>query len=101
MINYQKFLIINLQLSSSMVGTDSINLNTPVVPLAHAAGSRFMVDGQRQVLEDMHDAIAVATGDLGLLPGVAFQGRVAQLANLNAAHQTVCALFFLFYLYFS
>lgn len=77
-----------------MVGTDSINLNTPVVPLAHAAGSRFMVDGQRQVLEDMHDAIAVATGDLGLLPGVAFQGRVAQLANLNAAHQTVCALFF-------
>lgn len=73
---------------------DSINLNTPVVPLAHAAGSRFMVDGQRQVLEDMHDAIAVATGDLGLLPGVAFQGRVAQLANLNAAHQTVWALFF-------
>eukprot|EP00105_Crassostrea_gigas_P044993 XP_019929141.1 PREDICTED: dynein beta chain, ciliary isoform X4 [Crassostrea gigas] len=68
---------------------DSINLNTPVVPLAHAAGSRFMVDGQRQVLEDMHDAIAVATGDLGLLPGVAFQGRVAQLANLNAAHQTI------------
>jgi hypothetical protein len=37
----------------------------------------------------MHDAIAVATGDLGLLPGVAFQGRVAQLAHLNAAHQTV------------
>ncbi|XP_056010102.1 uncharacterized protein LOC125667097 [Ostrea edulis] len=68
---------------------DSINLNTPVVPLAHGAGSRFMVDGQRQVLEDMHDAIAVATGDLGLLPGVAFQGRVAQLANLNAAHQTI------------
>ena len=68
---------------------DSINLNTPVVPLAHGAGSRFMVDGQRQVLEDMHDAIAVATGDLGLLPGVAFQGRVAQLAQLNAAHQTV------------
>nr|XP_022320176.1 dynein beta chain, flagellar outer arm-like isoform X6 [Crassostrea virginica] len=68
---------------------DSINLNTPVVPLAHGAGSRFMVDGQRQVLEDMHDAIAVATGDLGLLPGVAFQGRVAQLAQLNAAHQTI------------
>ena len=50
-----------------------------------------MVDpqGHRQVLEDMQDAIAVATGDLGLLPGVAFQGRVAQLAQLNAAHQTV------------
>lgn len=78
-----------IKFSLSSLCPDSINLNTPVVPLAHGAGSRFMVDGQRQVLEDMHDAIAVATGDLGLLPGVAFQGRVAQLANLNAAHQTV------------
>ena len=57
-----------------------------------------MVDGQRQVLEDMHDAIAVATGDLGLLPGVAFQGRVAQLAQLNAAHQTVFIQSFFFLL---
>ena len=70
-----------------------------MVPLAHGAGSRFMVDGQRQVLEDMHDAIAVATGDLGLLPGVAFQGRVAQLAQLNAAHQTVKIQSFFFFFY--
>jgi len=55
------------------------------------AGDRFTyVDPtQKQVLEDIQDAIAVATGDLGLLPGVAFQARVAQLAQLNAAHQTV------------
>ena len=54
-------------------------------------GDRFaFVDpGQKQTLEDIHDAIAVATGDLGLLPGVAFQARVAQLAQLNSAHQTV------------
>lgn len=97
MINDKLSKILNIKLwIISISDADSINLNTPVVPLAHAAGSRFMVDGQRQVLEDMHDAIAVATGDLGLLPGVAFQGRVAQLANLNAAHQTVWALFFLF-----
>ena len=43
----------------------------------------------KQVLENMQDAIAVATGDLGLLPGAAFQARVMQLAQLNAAHQTV------------
>jgi len=72
--------------------TDSINLNTPVVAMAHAAAYRFNAyndQGQKQVLEDMQDAIAVATGDLGLLPGVAFEARVAQLAQLNSAHQTV------------
>ena len=54
-------------------------------------GDRFAyVDSnQKQILEDIQDAIAVATGDLGLLPGVAFQARVAQLAHLNSAHQTV------------
>ena len=46
----------------------------------------------KQVLESMQDAIAVATGDLGLLPGAAFQARVMQLAQLNAAHQTVSGL---------
>ena len=59
-------------------------------------GDRFaFVDpGQKQTLEDIHDAIAVATGDLGLLPGVAFQARVAQLAQLNSAHQTVSSFSF-------
>ena len=49
----------------------------------------YMDPNQKQILEDIQDAIAVATGDLGLLPGVAFQARVAQLAQLNSAHQTV------------
>ena len=43
----------------------------------------------KDVLENIVDAIAVATGDLGLLPGTAFQARVVQLAQLNSAHQTV------------
>ncbi|XP_069115919.1 uncharacterized protein [Argopecten irradians] len=71
---------------------NSINLNTPVVTMAHSA-QRFQPvtdpNAPNQVLEDMHDAIAVATGELGLLPGVAFQSRVAQLSQLNAAHQAV------------
>ncbi|KAL3885754.1 hypothetical protein ACJMK2_025795 [Sinanodonta woodiana] len=71
---------------------ESINLNTPVVTLAHATADRFLPvndPSQKQVLEDIQDAIAVATSDLGLLPGVNFQARVAQLAQLNAAHQTI------------
>lgn len=66
---------------------DSINLNTPVVALNTAPN--FMDSHQKHVIEDMQDAIAIATGELNLLPGVAFQARVAQLSQLNAAHQTV------------
>ena len=41
-------------------------------------------------VDDMEDAIAIATGKLGLLPGVTFQARVLQLAQLNVAHRSVC-----------
>ncbi|XP_076457719.1 uncharacterized protein LOC143291635 isoform X3 [Babylonia areolata] len=71
---------------------DSLNLNTPVVPMLHASKEHFgtVLDQiGKQVLDNMQDAIAVATGDLGLLPGAAFQARVMQLAQLNAAHQTI------------
>lgn len=68
---------------------DSINLNTPVVNMTQGDRFAYIDPNQKQTLEDIQDAIAVATGDLGLLPGVAFQARVAQLAQLNAAHQTV------------
>ena len=40
-------------------------------------------------VDDIEDAIAIATGKLGLLPGVTFQARVSQLAQLNVAHRTV------------
>ncbi|XP_052258855.1 uncharacterized protein LOC127863384 isoform X2 [Dreissena polymorpha] len=68
---------------------DSINLNTPVVNMTTADRFTYVDPNQKQILEDIQDAIAVATGDLGLLPGVAFQARVAQLAQLNSAHQTI------------
>ena len=57
--------------------------------MTHGDRFTYVDPNQKQTLEDIQDAIAVATGDLGLLPGVAFQARVAQLAQLNAAHQTV------------
>ena len=43
----------------------------------------------KQPLDNVHSAIAVATSELGLLPGRAFQARVAQLAQLTDTHQTV------------
>ena len=57
---------------------DSLALNTPVVPMVTASMEKFsaVLDTQKpQVLEDINDAIAVATTDLGLLPGIAFQVR--------------------------
>ncbi|GFS27875.1 dynein beta chain, flagellar outer arm [Elysia marginata] len=71
---------------------DSLKLNTPVVPMLHAGHEKFsaMLEmGSKQVLEDINDAIAVATADLALLPGTAFQARVMQLSQLNAAHQAI------------
>lgn len=40
-------------------------------------------------LEDISDAVAVATGNLGLMPGQAFQARVLQLTELNRSHRMV------------
>ncbi|CAH1797693.1 unnamed protein product [Owenia fusiformis] len=71
---------------------ETLNLNTPVVSLASAAPTRFSAlldQTNKQVLEELEDAIAIATSNLGLLPGTAFQARVAQLAQLNTAHQTI------------
>lgn len=79
-------------LNPAYSSTDSLILNTPVVPMLHANTEHFSTildNAGKQVLENMQDAIAVATGDLGLLPGAAFQARVMQLAQLNSAHQSV------------
>ena len=46
-------------------------------------------EGDTHKLEKIEDAIAVATSSVGLMPGVAFQTRVAQLAQLNLTHKTV------------
>ncbi len=66
-----------------------IDVNTPVIlPMGTGLTGR-MGDDEKQVLEEMEDAIAVATTNLGLVPGVAFQARVMQLAQLSTAHKTV------------
>ena len=44
--------------------------------------------------EDEPSAISVAMTRLGLQPGVAFEAKVAQLAQLVAAHKTVSLLRF-------
>ncbi|XP_022099208.1 dynein beta chain, ciliary-like [Acanthaster planci] len=70
-----------------------VSLNTPVVSTHPASTTAQLVSpagGQdKQPLDDIHSAIAVATSELGLLPGTAFQARVAQLAQLTDSHQTV------------
>ncbi|XP_023931015.1 dynein beta chain, ciliary-like [Lingula anatina] len=71
---------------------DSVPMNTPVVGMASALVGNFASLSEpveKQPLEDINDAIAVATGDLGLMPGTAFQARVVQLSHLNTAHQTI------------
>ena len=73
-----------------------MELNTPVVnPNPGGNTQTFMPDGsgEQQPLEDVQSAIAVATNELGLLPGVAFQARVSQLAQLTDTHQTVSWLY--------
>lgn len=69
---------------------DGLVLNTPVV-VAPQTGEHFFsgLDGERQVIDDIDDAIAVATANLGLMPGSSFQARVSQLAQLSSAHKTV------------
>lgn len=51
------------------------------------------MEQEKQVMTDINDAIAVATANLGLIPGAAYQARVSQLAELNTAHKTVSATF--------
>jgi hypothetical protein len=61
-----------------------------VVGGAGGTGERFLSGLEEEPrLDDMDDAIAIATANLGLQPGTAFQARVAQLAMLNTAHKTV------------
>ncbi|XP_064650622.1 uncharacterized protein LOC135502065 isoform X3 [Lineus longissimus] len=77
--------------SRDMSIRETFNLNTPVVslPLGPETFGTPPEEQQKQELENIEDAIALATHDLGLLPGAAFQSRVAQLSQLNVAHQTI------------
>jgi dynein heavy chain len=70
---------------------DSLKLNTPVVQMATGMDDNFMAEPgeERHALDDIDDAIAIATAGLGLMPGAAFQARVSQLAQLNIVHKTV------------
>nr|XP_054761006.1 dynein heavy chain, cytoplasmic-like [Lytechinus pictus] len=73
--------------------SDVISLNTPVVstqgPSKVIQSYLPNTGGEKQYLEDINSAIAVATNELGLLPGTSFQARVAQLCQLTNTHQTV------------
>ena len=70
--------------------SETLNLNTPVVRLPTVLTDRYTADeDETEVIEDIGDAIAVATSNLGLIPGTAFQARVMMLAELNIAHKTV------------
>ena len=80
-----------------MLSADCLDLNTPVVGMSTGQPAQGFVssmdkDGQEH-LDDIADAIAVATSKIGLMPGCAFQGRVMQLAQLNTAHRTVSSFF--------
>lgn len=73
--------------------TEKPELNVPIASIHPAAGHNAQVPvaggSDTQALEDIEAAIAVASHQLGLLPAVAFQSRVAQLAQLMDTHQTV------------
>lgn len=72
-------------------------MNTPVVGLSSSSAAEDNPATAPEhseheavaVIEDIDDAIAVATTKLSLMPGTAFQARVSQLAQLNVAHRTV------------
>lgn len=73
--------------------TESLNLNTSVVAITTSGAPKQDSDLKLQeALDNIDDAIAVATSSLGLLPGVAFQARVLQLAHLSNAHKSVSHL---------
>ena len=70
--------------------TDSLTLNPQVVPLSGQPTNLLEgTERKRHSLKRIEDAIAIATNSVGLMPGVVFQGRVAQLAQLNLTHKTV------------
>lgn len=73
-----------------------MNLNTAVVAISSYAAKNETDVQQHEAMEDVQDAIAVATANLGLLPGVAFQARVLQLAHLSNVHQSVCTYWSLY-----
>lgn len=68
-----------------------LELNTTVLTIPNSDMKHDGMSRQHEALEDIEDSIAVATGNLGLLPGVAFQARVLQLAHLSNAHRAVSA----------
>lgn len=61
-------------------------------PAGHNAQVPAIGGNDKQALDEIEAAIAVASHDLGLLPAVTFQSRVAQLAQLMDTHQTVCTI---------
>lgn len=67
---------------------ESLNLNTMVVTIPSASKNGAEAQ-EHEALDEISDAIAVATANLGLMPGVSFQARVAQLAHLSTAHKAV------------
>ncbi|XP_071959570.1 uncharacterized protein [Antedon mediterranea] len=72
---------------------DTLEFNTAVVSLQSDGKQVPNVSSQEtQPLDNLDAAIAVATHSLGLLPGTAFQARVAQLAQLMETHQTVAVV---------
>jgi len=56
--------------------SESLNLNTAVVAMTANTSKRDPELKIQESVESIDDAIAVATANLGLLPGVAFQARV-------------------------
>ncbi len=67
----------------------ALDLNTPVAPLPHGDEFSLVKKPVDSGLQSIEDAIAVATSTVGLMPGAAFQARVAQLIQLSAVHRTV------------
>ncbi|XP_006816781.1 dynein beta chain, ciliary-like, partial [Saccoglossus kowalevskii] len=69
-----------------------IQMNTPVVNMSSTMCTQAFTPStthDKQPLEDMNEAIAVSTAELGLMPGAVFQARVAQFALLTNTHQCV------------
>ncbi|XP_033103095.1 dynein heavy chain 9, axonemal-like [Anneissia japonica] len=75
---------------------DCLELNTAVVNIQPDYQVNQVLSGvnsqDTQPLDNLDSAIAVGTQRLGLLPGRAFQARVAQLAQLMETHQTVAVV---------
>ena len=70
---------------------DSLKLNPMTAPPLPGSQTNLAEDAEEDThsLGKIEDAIAMATSSVGLMPGVAFQARVAQLSQLSLAHNTV------------